>query len=384
MATTLTPNLKLRVSNDLTPDAIYNLNRIDTVGATFFITDIGNTNIVSQGDINILPNSPDVGGPGVGGNLNVSFDGQSLTSLNVYADSSLFYGNVQADELRLPDDIDSPTYYSGLRASASLAASTTWTLPTADGTVNQVLTTNGSGQLAWSTILTATLPQSNIRVGNASSISIDTDTSSLGDILASTITGLTYKAGSILNAAVAASAQIGRSKLATGTADHVVTNNASGIMSSEAQLAIVRGGTAASTASGARANLGLAIGSDVQAYDPDLTDIAALTQTPDNIIISNGSNWIKATPATYFTILGLDDMATQNSASVAITGGAIDGTTLGTSTAAAVRATSLTITGTEIDVDAAGPLNIGASVGANDISIGEATSKVVILGTLKY
>ena len=43
------------------------------------------------------------------------------------------------------------------------------------------------------------------------------------------------------------------------------------------QLAISRGGTSASTASGARTALGLAIGTDVQAYDADLTTWAGIT-----------------------------------------------------------------------------------------------------------
>lgn len=40
------------------------------------------------------------------------------------------------------------TFYTGLKAG-SPGANVTWTLPDADGTLNQVLTTNGAGTLAW-------------------------------------------------------------------------------------------------------------------------------------------------------------------------------------------------------------------------------------------
>lgn len=44
-------------------------------------------------------------------------------------------------------------------------------------------------------------------------------------------------------------------------------------------LKVAKGGTGATTASGARASLGLAIGTDVQGYDADLAAIAALSGT---------------------------------------------------------------------------------------------------------
>jgi len=53
--------------------------------------------------------------------------------------------------------------------------------------------------------------------------------------------------GSIVNADINASAAIARTKLANGTANQVVINDGSGVMSSEAQLATVRGGTGADT-----------------------------------------------------------------------------------------------------------------------------------------
>ena len=70
-------------------------------------------------------------------------------------------------------------------------------------------------------------------------------------------------------------------------------------------LAIGDGGTGATTASAARTALGLAIGSDVQAYDPQLQDIAGLTPADSHIIVGNGSNFIMEAGATARASLGL-------------------------------------------------------------------------------
>jgi len=56
---------------------------------------------------------------------------------------------------------------------------------------------------------------------------------------------------SILNADINTAAAIARTKIANGTADHVVINDGSGTLSSEAQLGITRGGTGQSTSSAA-------------------------------------------------------------------------------------------------------------------------------------
>jgi len=90
-------------------------------------------------------------------------------------------------------------------------------------------------------------------------------------------------------------------------------------------LPIANGGTGGANAGAARTALGLAIGSDVQAYDADLDAIAALNKTDGGIIVGNGSAFVLETGNTARTSLGLGtgDTPTFNGAamgSAAITG----------------------------------------------------------------
>ena len=69
----------------------------------------------------------------------------------------------------------------------------------------------------------------------------------------------------------------------------------------------------------ARTNLGLAIGTDVQAYDAQLADVAGLTPTDGNFIVGDGANFVAESGATARTSLGLGTIATAATGDYAAT-----------------------------------------------------------------
>ena len=70
-------------------------------------------------------------------------------------------------------------------------------------------------------------------------------------------------------------------------------------------LAIGDGGTGATSASAARSNLGLVIGTNVQAFDQQLADVAGLSTTDGGFIVGNGSNFVVESGSTARASLGL-------------------------------------------------------------------------------
>jgi hypothetical protein len=76
-------------------------------------------------------------------------------------------------------------------------------------------------------------------------------------------------------------------------------------------LAVGDGGTGATTASAARTALGLVIGTNVQAYDAQLADVAGLTPSDSGFIVGDGSNFVIESGATARTSLGAQTLATD-------------------------------------------------------------------------
>lgn len=119
--------------------------------------------------------------------------------------------------------------------------------PVFAGAVGGILNTDGSGILSASSFSTLSplTTQGDLLTNNGAS-DIRLAIGSANTVLKSDGTSPSWAA--ITDSMVDSGAAIARSKLASGTADHVVINNGSGVMSSEAQLASTRGGTGVSNA----------------------------------------------------------------------------------------------------------------------------------------
>jgi hypothetical protein len=138
--------------------------------------------------------------------------------------------------------------------------------------------------------------------------------------------------------------------IATQSASSVAITG--GTITGITDLAIADGGTGASTAANARTNLGLAIGTDVQAYDPTLQSLSALGTAADRYAYTTGvDTWTQGTitsagrallddadASAQRTTLGLGGLAVLNAVGTSeITNGSVTADKITTASSAQFR-----------------------------------------------
>lgn len=86
-------------------------------------------------------------------------------------------------------------------------------------------------------------------------------------------------------------------------------------------IPISKGGTGATSDSGARTALGIEIGTNVQAYSTNLTTLSGLTYSANNFIVGSGTTWISANTNVVKSALGFNLGTTANRLTITTSNG---------------------------------------------------------------
>ena len=252
--------------------------------------------------------------------INVTWDSGSLSNEAI---TNVYVAALSKTNSSIPEGvIATATLADGSVTTAKLAADAVDGTKIADDSINSEHYVDGS-------IDTAHIADSQITLAKLAGDSVNS--SKIVD-------------GSIVNADINASAAIDATKIHDGTISNTEFGYLNGVTSAiqtqiDTKLTASNNLSDLGNVSTARTNLGVAIGSDVQAYDADLAALAGVTSAADKVPYFTGSG--TADVATFTaagralvddadasaqrTTLGLGTISTQDANNVSISGGSVTG-----------------------------------------------------------
>lgn len=300
----------------------------------------------------------------------------ALAGLATAADRIPYFTGVDAAGLltlgAFGDDLLGTANASGARTALELGSM-------AQQAANSVAITGGTA--SGLTNLSATT----ITIPVASTAIVDTFANPLASLLGAGSGTLDIKIGAgseivIINASDASVAEFGAG---VSERDTILA----GALTLGTDLAVTEGGTGASDASTARSNLGLAIGTNVQAYDADLAAIAGLTSAADKLPYFTGSGTAAVAdfPAFGRTLVAnttssdaRDDLALGTAATPTFTSLTLTGASGAVTNKVKARTVSpLLIEGFDDAGDTGGTIVISSGIGAGTSSV---TGSIQLVG----
>ena len=258
--------------------------------------------------------------------VNVTWDSGSLSNESI---DNVYIGAISQTNTSIPGSVIGSTQLTdGSVTTAKLAADAVDGTKIADDSINSEHYVDGSidtAHIADSQITNAKLASNAVTTAKITDANV-----TLAKLAADSVNSSKIVNDSIVNADINSSAAIDATKIHDGTISNTEFGYLNGVTSAiqtqlDAKNVKANNLNDVASASSARTNLGLAIGTDVQAYNAKLNDIAGLAVTDGNFVVGNGSNFVAESGSTARTSLGLGTIATQAANNVAVTGGSITG-----------------------------------------------------------